>query len=113
MLRLSLAISILLLSLSSTVHAGKMSTNADGPGKYQLEDIAFFAKMVEKSLASKGARVAIVSRVGQSSDSLPKGVYFTHVAFWVRVPPSNHLAYGSCQSRVVSHSVSQCTSSLA
>jgi hypothetical protein len=83
MLRLSLAISILLLSLTSTVHAGQMSTNADGPGKYELEDIASFAKMVEKSLASKGARVAIVSRVGRSTDELPKGVYFTHVAFWV------------------------------
>ncbi|GJL80307.1 MAG: hypothetical protein NPINA01_32960 [Nitrospinaceae bacterium] len=50
---------------------------------FNQEEIITFAKKVEKSLANKGARVAIVARVGQSPNDLPDGISYTHVAYWV------------------------------
>ncbi len=79
---LSLVTSILFISLSTPAFAG-MSTSADGPLKFTVEETASFAKKVEKSLALKGARVAIVSRVGRNPEDLPLGIHYTHVAFWV------------------------------
>lgn len=78
----SLVTCFIFLSCGSSAIAG-MSTNAEGPLKFSVEETAAFAKKVEKSLALKGARVAIVSRVGRNPDDLPEGVSFTHTAFWV------------------------------
>lgn len=47
------------------------------------EDIAGFAKRVEKVLADEGAHIAIVSRLGRPANELPQGVEYTHVAFAV------------------------------
>ncbi len=44
---------------------------------------ARFSKQVEKDLASRGARVALVFRTGRPRDALPKGIEYTHGAFWV------------------------------
>ena len=44
---------------------------------------AGFAKQIETELATKGARVAIVFRAGRPRDQLPKGISYTHGAFWV------------------------------
>ena len=46
-------------------------------------EVASFANRVQQDLASRGARVAIVARVGRDRDVLPQGVNYTHVAFWV------------------------------
>ncbi|WP_108814896.1 DUF2145 domain-containing protein [Loktanella sp. Alg231-35] len=46
-------------------------------------DVATFANRVQRDLASRGANVAIVSRVGRDPSVLPDGVNYTHVAFWV------------------------------
>ncbi|EQM67008.1 DUF2145 domain-containing protein [Pseudomonas tohonis] len=51
--------------------------------QYTAEQLISFSKKVEKSLAERGARVAIVSRVGRPESELPEGVKYTHVAFWV------------------------------
>ncbi len=47
------------------------------------EQAASFSKQVERDLASKGARVAMVFRAGRMRDQLPEGISYTHGAFWV------------------------------
>jgi hypothetical protein len=44
---------------------------------------AAFSKTIERDLAGKGARVAMVFRTGRSRDKLPDGIAYTHGAFWV------------------------------
>jgi hypothetical protein len=50
---------------------------------FKPEEIVAFSKKVEKSLAQKGARVAVLARVGRPRDQLPPGFGYTHVAFAV------------------------------
>ena len=59
------------------------SRNGGGAMHFKPEDVAKFAKQVEKNLATKGARVAIIARVGRPRDKLPKGMSYTHTAFAV------------------------------
>ncbi len=49
-------------------------------------EIAAFAKKVERTLAEKGVRVALVARVGRPVSQLPPGINYTHVGFWVYDP---------------------------
>ncbi len=46
-------------------------------------DVVNFANRVQRDLASRGANVAIVARVGRDPALLPDGIRYTHVAFWV------------------------------
>jgi hypothetical protein len=46
-------------------------------------DVATFSDRVQQDLAKRGAHVAIVARIGRNPAQLPKGVTYTHVAFWV------------------------------
>jgi hypothetical protein len=50
---------------------------------FTAEQAAAFSKQVERDLASKGARVAMVFRAGRMRDQLPEGISYTHGAFWV------------------------------
>lgn len=50
---------------------------------FSVEQAAAFSKQVERDLASKGARVAMVFRAGRMRDQLPEGISYTHGAFWV------------------------------
>ena len=50
---------------------------------YTAAEAAAFAKQVERDLAAKGARVALVFRTGRPRDKLPEGIAYTHGAFWV------------------------------
>ena len=50
---------------------------------FTAEQAAGFSKQVERDLASKGARVAMVFRAGRMRDQLPEGIAYTHGAFWV------------------------------
>ncbi|WP_429218819.1 DUF2145 domain-containing protein [Aeromonas veronii] len=76
---------IMLATLSCSAYAGGFSDRADAQvGKnFSTEELIKFSKKVEKSLAEKGARVAIVSRIGRPEKELPPGVHYTHVAYWV------------------------------
>jgi hypothetical protein len=49
----------------------------------QPERVIPYAKHVEQELAARGARVAIVARVGRDPEDLPSGIEYTHVGFWV------------------------------
>lgn len=59
------------------------SSQAGGPTNFSGEQIAAFAKKVERTLASKGAYVAILARMGRPASELPEGMHYTHVAFAV------------------------------
>ncbi len=59
------------------------SSQSGGELNFQPKEIIAFSKKVEKALAQKGARVAIIARVGQPRDKLPEGISFTHTAFAV------------------------------
>lgn len=71
---------IIILSFSLSGFAG---SQAGGTPQFPAEQIIKFSKQVEKTLASKGARVAIVARVGRPPAELPAGMHFTHVSFAV------------------------------
>ena len=58
------------------------SSEAEQP-HFKPEQIIKFSKKVEKILAAKGARVAILARMGRPPSELPEGMHFTHVAFAV------------------------------
>jgi hypothetical protein len=78
---------ILSLCLWSTaVAATGFSSASSGGGEttnFKAEEIITFAKKVERTLASKGAHVAILARMGRPLSEMPRGMRFTHVAFVV------------------------------
>ncbi|CAK0753128.1 DUF2145 domain-containing protein [Gammaproteobacteria bacterium] len=51
---------------------------------FTQKQILEFANQVEDTLFKKGARVALLARVGRPPKDLPKGMHFTHVGFAVR-----------------------------
>ena len=59
------------------------SVRNEGSSQFPADQIAQFAKRVERRLAESGARVAVVSRVGRPPDELPPGVRYTHVGLAV------------------------------
>jgi len=73
-------IAILLLTVTTFSHAG---SNQATEAKFKPEQIATFAKNVEKYAAKQGARAFIIARLGQPKDKLPKGINFTHTAIAV------------------------------
>ncbi|MDO8350445.1 MAG: DUF2145 domain-containing protein [Gallionella sp.] len=56
-------------------------SQAGGAPQFPAEQIIRFAKQVEKTLAAKGAHVAILARAGRPASEMPKGMHFTHVSF--------------------------------
>ena len=73
----ALVLTVMLPSLSW----GGSAENA--PRVLPQTEVAAYANALQKDLAARGANVAIVSRVGRDPDSLPDGIEYTHVAFWV------------------------------
>jgi hypothetical protein len=65
--------------------AGFSAPSSGGAGEthFSPDQIAAFAKKVEKTIAATGARVAIVSRVGVPLDQVPEGFHYSHVGFAV------------------------------
>lgn len=83
--------SLLLLALCAGLHTmaqaaasfSAASTAATARAQFEPERIVGFAKRVERELASCGARVAILARMGRPLEEIPAGMRFTHVAFAV------------------------------
>jgi hypothetical protein len=93
----SLIAGVAALSLAACASAGGGSTTAGGGGfsargapasHLTAEQAAAFSKQVERDLADRGARLAIVFRTGETRDMLPDGISYTHGAFWTFVPIS-------------------------
>ena len=82
-----LIICILSLCLWGTAAAAPGFSSASSGGgettNFKAEEIITFAKKVERTLASKGAHVAILARMGRPLSDMPRGMRFTHVAFVV------------------------------
>lgn len=63
------------------------SARSGGAGPHlSADEAAAFSKQIERDLAAKGARLAIVFRTGRPRDTLPDGISYTHGAFWAYVP---------------------------
>lgn len=74
------------LAAGSIANAAGLSSNSSQSGEpahFKPEQIIQFAKKIEKTLAAKGARVAILGRMGRPASELPEGMHFTHAAFAV------------------------------
>ena len=63
-----------------------LSALADDDGAEAVVRAAAFSKQIEMALAERGARVAIVYRVGRDRDDLPEGIRYTHGGFFVYQP---------------------------
>lgn len=71
-----------LVFTASAASAGG-SSQAGAEIHFKPEEVIKFAKKVEKTMAAKGARVAIIARVGRPRNQLPEGMGFTHTAIAV------------------------------
>ena len=65
------------VGFSSASSAAGETTN------FKAEEVIAFAKKVERTLAEKGAHVAILARMGRPLSEMPAGMHFTHAAFIV------------------------------
>ena len=84
----SLALAALLLATPALAADPKPVPDSGFSGRaskphFTPPEAAAFAKQVERDLAAKGTRVAIVFRAGKPRDKLPEGIAYTHGAFWV------------------------------
>jgi len=66
--------------------AAPMTAWADGADPERVVRAAAFSKQIELALAERGARLAIVFRVGRARDELPEGIRYTHGGFFVYQP---------------------------
>lgn len=76
---------ILVICALSSVLPSLVKAGSSEAGKPVLpkSEVAAFSNRVQQDLAARGARVAIVARVGRSPATLPPGVRYTHVSFWI------------------------------
>lgn len=75
-----LALCAFMLTVPTTADAG---SSAAGQPILPVADVAAFADEVQHDLAASGAKVAIVARTGRDPATLPAGVNYTHVSYWV------------------------------
>lgn len=78
--RITLTCALISLPVSALASG---SSQAGAEVNFAPQQIVGFAKKVEKTMAAKGARVAILARMGRPASELPEGMHFTHVAFAV------------------------------
>lgn len=74
------------LLICHPVHAANLSSASghnEEPPHYSAQEIIGFAKKVERTLAEKGVRLAVLARMGRAQSKMPPGMKFTHVGFAV------------------------------
>lgn len=72
----------MLLAVAMPTLANAGSSEATDP-TLPIEQVTAFANGVEQDLAARGVHIAIVGRVGRDPETLPEGLSYTHVAYWV------------------------------
>ncbi len=80
---LALTLPLLITHPAQATGFSSASSQAGEVMHFTPEQIIKFAKKVEKTMAEKGAYVAILARMGRPRSELPEGMHFTHVAFAV------------------------------
>jgi len=81
MLRI-LSLIVITIVTFAPLHLNAGSSAASDP-VLPAQQVAAFSNRVQHDLASRGANVAIVARVGRDPSVLPSGINYTHVGFWV------------------------------
>jgi len=71
------------LALAALPAAAQDSSARSVAAHFSAPEAANFSKQIERDLASKGARVAMVFRTGRPRADLPEGIAYTHGAFWI------------------------------
>ena len=66
------------------VYEGYIASTDRGTALYSAEKLSEFGSQITDELRAKDVEVAILSRTGQPRKNLPKGVEYTHSAFFVR-----------------------------
>lgn len=79
----AIALTALVLTGFATAPVAEAGSGALPISPFAIEDSADFSKQIERELAARGARVALVFRSGRYREDLPEGVRYTHGAFWV------------------------------
>ncbi len=82
MRRAALAAAALMLASQPAASQDSISTPA-AVAHFTPAQAAAFSKQIERDLAGRGVRVAMVFRTGRARAKLPKGIAYTHGAFWV------------------------------
>lgn len=67
----------------SGVYRGFVASTASGEPTYPEAARKSFGQQITQNLKDKGVKIAIISRSGQAREKLPKGILFTHSAFWL------------------------------
>lgn len=80
---MKLASLITATALSLTLGEAEAGSGATPVSPFPVEDSADFAKQIERELAGRGARIALVFRTGRAREDLPDGIRYTHGAFWI------------------------------
>jgi len=70
-------------ALAQDSRAPDSRAQAPAAPHFRPEQAAQFSKQIEENLGSRGARVAMVFRLGRPREDLPEGISYTHGAFWV------------------------------
>jgi hypothetical protein len=78
----ALACATVLAAVGTHPARAQDSSAASVSGLYTPAEAAAFGKALEKDLAERGARVALVFRSGRPRKSMPEGLGYTHGAFW-------------------------------
>jgi hypothetical protein len=83
MRRLTAAVLAAALAFAAVPAAAQDSSARSVAAHFTAQEAAGFSKQIERDLATRGARVAMVFRTGRPRDQLPEGISYTHGAFWV------------------------------
>ncbi|MCJ8340093.1 MAG: DUF2145 domain-containing protein [Pseudomonadales bacterium] len=97
----NLLITVLFIFCLPVMAGSKSHSNAI----YSPEQIATFAKQVERYAAQQGARAFIIGRIGRKPKDLPKGIKYTHTA--VAIYSSISLKNGKSAKGYVIHNLYQ------
>jgi hypothetical protein len=79
---LGVALGFVAPEVAAQSFSGAGGTASEAP-RFAPEKIVAFAKKVEKTIAARGARVALVARIGRPPGEMPPGMRYTHVGFAV------------------------------
>lgn len=83
MRRLPAALAAAALAFAAVPAAAQDSSARAVAAHFTAPEAAAFSKQIERDLAARGARVAMVFRSGRPRESLPEGISYTHGAFFV------------------------------